>query len=229
MARPRNDELRQTILDAAFAQFLTKGYANTRLRDIAEACGISMSLLQYYYPKRVNLVVDIFYDLILQTFEFIARELLSGFEARLGRDADFANMVMFYRIYYGILHANNDRLLRLYSVVLFDATLLKSSTDLALTHESPAASTTVMPQQSRRTRLGAYAINGMLAQFVAIYFDSAPGEDLEKLLDEAIHGYFSFTDVEPDRIQAVFACVDEALADPRVEAFARAYLEGLPK
>lgn len=45
----------QKIIAAAFQVFQSKGYAATRTRDIAEAAGINLALLNYYFRSKEKL------------------------------------------------------------------------------------------------------------------------------------------------------------------------------
>ena len=78
MAKIRNDELRERIVRTACSMFLERGYAKTTLKDIAKACEISPSLLQYYFNKRSDFAVAIFYDLIEQFSSFIWNRFLAN-------------------------------------------------------------------------------------------------------------------------------------------------------
>lgn len=54
--RERNPELtRRRILDAAEAEFATKGYDGTRLRDVAVAVGVHHALLHHYFGDKEGL------------------------------------------------------------------------------------------------------------------------------------------------------------------------------
>ncbi len=57
MARPKNEELKGRMLDAACAQFAEVGYDATSYSTIAAACGISRNLAQYHYPKKEMLAI----------------------------------------------------------------------------------------------------------------------------------------------------------------------------
>ena len=57
MARPRNEELKERIVLAAWAQFHERGYDATSYSSIAEACDISRNLAQYHFPKKELLAI----------------------------------------------------------------------------------------------------------------------------------------------------------------------------
>jgi AcrR family transcriptional regulator len=71
MAKKKGEEVDRStaerIKDAAQKVFMQKGYAATRTRDIAEAAGINLALLNYYYRSKEKL------------FELIMLEKLSKF------------------------------------------------------------------------------------------------------------------------------------------------------
>ena len=57
MARPRNEELKEKIVLAAWTQFHERGYDATSYSSIAEACDISRNLAQYHFPKKELLAI----------------------------------------------------------------------------------------------------------------------------------------------------------------------------
>ena len=62
LRRSREDDTKaegaQRILDAAAKVFREKGYAGTRLADVAEASGIQTGSMYYYFKSREHLVVE---------------------------------------------------------------------------------------------------------------------------------------------------------------------------
>ncbi|MEL4105359.1 TetR family transcriptional regulator [Oscillospiraceae bacterium CM] len=56
------DAKRELILTEALNQFSQKGYAATRIQDIAETAVISQGLLYYYYPSKEAIYVDLVND-----------------------------------------------------------------------------------------------------------------------------------------------------------------------
>ena len=59
------------ILDAALALFNERGLGETSLRDIADACGISLGNLTYHFPKRDDVVMALYLQLV-DRFDAIA-------------------------------------------------------------------------------------------------------------------------------------------------------------
>jgi AcrR family transcriptional regulator len=57
--RPRDRSLPEAILAAAEACFLRTGYAGTSMREIAEAAGVSKSLLHYHFESKERLFVEV--------------------------------------------------------------------------------------------------------------------------------------------------------------------------
>ena len=62
--RPRNESQRQAqrerILSAAEALLVTHGVERSRLRDVAEAAGVSVGTVQHYFESRDRLVAELF-------------------------------------------------------------------------------------------------------------------------------------------------------------------------
>ena len=56
MGRKRNDAERNRIQNVAFTLFRDAGYNETSFTDIAKASGAKRSLVQYYFPKKENLL-----------------------------------------------------------------------------------------------------------------------------------------------------------------------------
>jgi len=80
-----NSELNteQIILEAAEAEFITKGYGNAKMVAIAKRAGVSHSMLHYYFRKKENLFQTIFrqkVQIIAPAFEGIFEQHLSFFE-----------------------------------------------------------------------------------------------------------------------------------------------------
>lgn len=68
------------ILEAAARAFATKGYDGTSMRDIADACDISKSLLYHHFKDK-----DEIYTLVAQT---ATQELYSYVEGRVSAETD---------------------------------------------------------------------------------------------------------------------------------------------
>lgn len=73
----------QMILEAAEAEFLKKGYGNTKTVAIAKKAGVSHSMLHYYFRTKENLFQKIFVEkvqVISSYFESIFDQRLPFFE-----------------------------------------------------------------------------------------------------------------------------------------------------
>ncbi len=56
MGRNRNEEERNRLTQVAFNLFRKKGYDDTSFNDIAKSANIQKSMVQYYFPKKENLI-----------------------------------------------------------------------------------------------------------------------------------------------------------------------------
>ena len=56
------------IVNTAFRLFAEQGYDNVQMKDIADACDISKSLLQHYFPKKIVLLSTMLNELMLSAF-----------------------------------------------------------------------------------------------------------------------------------------------------------------
>ena len=59
MAAPRNDNVKEKILDAATGLLDTQTFADISLAEIAAAAGVSKGTLYYYYKNKTDILFDI--------------------------------------------------------------------------------------------------------------------------------------------------------------------------
>ncbi len=57
--REQKEKRRQEILEAALDLFITRGYAETKISDIAERVGMSVGLLFYYFESKAKLYEEL--------------------------------------------------------------------------------------------------------------------------------------------------------------------------
>lgn len=70
MAKEKPDNnTEEKIKNAARTVFYSKGYAATKTRDIAEAAGINLALLNYYFRSKEKLFQDIMMETLLTFFQ----------------------------------------------------------------------------------------------------------------------------------------------------------------
>ncbi len=74
MARPRNEELYNTIKQTAYRQLMTFGYADTTYQSIASACGVTRTAVQNYFPSKSDLALAFFYDLLAVNKDVVLSE-----------------------------------------------------------------------------------------------------------------------------------------------------------
>ncbi len=82
--RPRNEEQREAqrerILSAAEALLVSHGVERSRLRDVAEAAGVSIGTVQHYFDSRDRLIAEL--------FDWSAERRLRSWTEALPRDGD---------------------------------------------------------------------------------------------------------------------------------------------
>ena len=59
MAAPRNDNVKEKILDAATGLLDTQTFADISLAEIAAAAGVSKGTLYYYYKNKTDILFDL--------------------------------------------------------------------------------------------------------------------------------------------------------------------------
>ncbi|ETY73053.1 TetR family transcriptional regulator [Lactiplantibacillus fabifermentans T30PCM01] len=77
MPRKRNTQRRMEIVNTAFRLFAEQGYDAVQMKDIADACDISKSLLQHYFPKKIVLLSTMLNELMLSAFLYSNEQLTS--------------------------------------------------------------------------------------------------------------------------------------------------------
>lgn len=71
----KSERTRLKIRDAAIASFIEHGYADTTMRAIASAAGVSVSNAYYYYPSKTHLVQELYIRVQREHAELAARGL----------------------------------------------------------------------------------------------------------------------------------------------------------
>ena len=74
MARPRNEELYNTIKQTAYRQFMTQGYTDTTYQSIASACGVTRTAVQNYYASKSDLYMEFSADLLAALHKVVRGE-----------------------------------------------------------------------------------------------------------------------------------------------------------
>jgi TetR/AcrR family transcriptional regulator, cholesterol catabolism regulator len=82
-ADSKSARTRQRILDAAAHVLSRKGYAGTRLSDVADQAEIKAPAIYYYFPSREDLIEEVMWSGIARM-----RDHLTGILAALAPDAD---------------------------------------------------------------------------------------------------------------------------------------------
>lgn len=76
LARPRNEELFNTIKKEAYRQLMSYGYTDTTYQSIATACGVTRAAVQNYYASKPDLALAFFGDLLAVINETVQKKHL---------------------------------------------------------------------------------------------------------------------------------------------------------
>lgn len=74
LARPRNEELFNTIKKEAYRQLLSYGYTDTTYQSIATACDVTRAAVQNYYASKPDLALAFFGDLLSVIYDVIRQK-----------------------------------------------------------------------------------------------------------------------------------------------------------
>jgi len=72
------DNKKSKILDAAASLFADRGYAGSRMDEIAKACGVSKSMLYHYFKKKEDVLADILQEHVSRLIESIKKHVAHG-------------------------------------------------------------------------------------------------------------------------------------------------------
>jgi TetR/AcrR family fatty acid metabolism transcriptional regulator len=86
MARPRSDDKRRRILQAAVKEFARTGYFRARVAEIARRAGIADGTIYLYFRSKEDILVSLFDEVMAEHIEAARAELapLSGAREKLG-------------------------------------------------------------------------------------------------------------------------------------------------
>lgn len=70
----RAAEQKENILKTAYALFKANGYVKTTTREIANACGIKKGLLHYYYPRKDDIIIEIYSSALNGVYDYIEHQ-----------------------------------------------------------------------------------------------------------------------------------------------------------
>jgi AcrR family transcriptional regulator len=107
VVRRSSAQVRQLLIDAAVRQFAANGYAKTTTDDIAEAAGVSLSVLFRHFPAKA----DLFRDALLQPFVESLRAFTAHWEQSFVDPVDEEQVMrLVISDLYDHLHAHQDAL-----------------------------------------------------------------------------------------------------------------------
>ena len=77
-AQTKRDRTRRALLDAADAAFSARGWANTRMEDVAAAAGVSAATAYNHFPSKHALVGHVYGPIVRPLLVQAERDLVSG-------------------------------------------------------------------------------------------------------------------------------------------------------
>ena len=75
---PNQNDTARSILEAAAALFLQKGYRKVTTREIAAAANVNLGLIPYYFTSKENLAASVMRDFNDQAYAVVFRRLPQG-------------------------------------------------------------------------------------------------------------------------------------------------------
>src|SRR6266508_678262 len=84
--RRRAADRPQEILDAALTVFVSKGFAATKLDDVAAAAGISKGLLYRYFDNKAELFKEVIRQTLVATIRHVGERASASDSARAALD-----------------------------------------------------------------------------------------------------------------------------------------------
>lgn len=211
MGRKKNLKQRDNIVITAYRMFYHRGYDNVTVKEIASECGITPSLLQHYFNKKEDIVIEIFYDLVMKVFTFIEDEIPDEQDIQM-------LTAMFYRLFYEALTADNNKLLHIYYVILVNADLLSHATDYALSHSAHSMGSTL------NENLSVYLLNGMLSQLFTLHLNRRLQFGVSEVVNIALYAYFSFLRFKPVETEKAIVYIDSLMTKERIDTFIKDYI-----
>jgi len=75
MPRKKDDEKRKIILNSATKVFAKKGFANTKIQDVAEEAGVAHGTIYLYFKSKEELFTSIFHESLAELIEYTKSEI----------------------------------------------------------------------------------------------------------------------------------------------------------
>lgn len=98
MSKNLNKETEQTIFDVSLIVFQKKGYAATKLQDIAKQANINQSLLHYYFRNKENLFKTVLRHKILQLFNELESIMLTS--QKNNNELNIKDLILVYQDFF---------------------------------------------------------------------------------------------------------------------------------
>ena len=214
IGRKKNYDQRTRIIKAAYEEFVQHGYDQVPLHQIAAHCEMSASLVQHYFPKKEDIVIGVFYDLLAKVSDYMEDILppQQGNEFRCG---------FFYCLFYEVL-VHHDGLINIYSTISSNSRLLGKATANVISKPKR-----ILKNATPNENLGLYILNGTLSQIMQLYLDGALEYTLRDAVCVSLRVYYKFIGFRDSQIRQVFNEIEELLTDEVIDTFIDHYVASM--
>ena len=220
MARPKDNEMRSRILVAGTELFFERGFDAVSMKDIGEKVGISLSLAQSYYGKKSNILMQFFFNYFMDIAEFATKRLSTNQRLLTKEQSAHFYCVVAY-LTYRHFHRNNDKLLKLYSTVLFDSELLFRGTQFTLDQYD------AITGKGLETNFQANIIHvGAMSQLMYFYLDNPRACDFEELLAQGCRVYLQAAGFDDSVVTELIERSGNAVSESVLDEFEQFISDG---
>jgi Transcriptional regulator len=187
-----NEKIRNEILDKSTALFLSQGYGNTSIRQIAEAMGMLKGNLYYYFKKKE--------DILLVLFQNSVKVLHAELIKTIGNADPLIRYAVMTRTYMRILDENRA-LLQIYIEASQVPSLRQAFFDILNGVFTDLLRGGIFSFEEKKLYLSTLASASVEMEMVSHY--QAGKLDMEDVISTVIRVKLSLLDIEPGRIDEI--------------------------
>lgn len=222
MPRPRNNETRQIVLKNAYNRFMTTDYELVLLKEIAKDAGITVTLLQHYFPAKSDLVIHIIYDMLSKNVHFLEEKKAIIEEIGNVEEEGYAIMLSIFYYMFNALSRNNERMLKAYSHVICDTKLMNNVVDFCNDNFNiPETVDTI------QKRYGQFVFWGSMSQIVALTLKKRLPMSIKDAIRQQ-YRYFLLSIGKPEeRIDLIFKIADKVSSEENCDDFYNQYIKSM--